>query len=287
VGDPAGSLGVEEFLMGKGLDAYYEQAGEGLPLVFVHGAFADARIWEPQWQHFSARYRLLRYDLRGHGRTGASDLPHYSITTFADDLTALLDALEIHSPVVCGLSWGGSIAQAFAVRNPGRLKALILASSAVSIRLSLMDKLLCDVLFPWQAMSLAIRMMKVKNFIRFSLLLARLTRGKHWLSQDAAARDYLERCMLEISSSEYLKIWEAIYGFDLLPLERITCPVLVLNGEGEPKSTFRHTAEILRRVPQAEAKIVPGARHAMNLEQPEAFNQLVEEFIHQTCQAAN
>ena len=118
------------------LDTYYEQAGAGVSLVFVHGAFADARIWDPQWQHFSTSHQLLRYDLRGHGRTGASNLGHYCMATFAGDLAALLDALEIACPVVCGLSWGGSIAQAFAVHSSERLKALILAGSAVSIRLT-------------------------------------------------------------------------------------------------------------------------------------------------------
>jgi len=263
----------------NGLDHYYEQTGEGPPLVFVHGAFADARIWEPQWKHFTSGYRLLRYDLRGHGRTGVSDLAQYTMTTFAEDLTSLLDALEIYSPIVCGLSWGGSIAQAFAVRHPERLKALVLVGTSVSISLTLMDKILCYILFPRWAMLLIIRMMNAKNFTRFSLWLGRLTRGKHWLSQDEAAREYLEQCMYGMDSSEYLKIWAAIYGFSLLPLERITCPTLVLNGEYESKGTFRHTQEILRRIPQAEAKIIPAARHGSNWDNPQVFNQLVEAFL--------
>lgn len=261
------------------LDTYYELSGEGPALVFVHGAFADARLWEPQWKHFSAQYRLLRYDLRGHGRTGVSDRAHYSINTFADDLTCLLGALGCHSPVVCGLSWGGSIAQAFAVRHPGRLKGLILAGSAVAIDLTLVDKLLCRVLFPWWAMRQTIRTLSVENFTRFSLRLARLTRGRHWLSRDADIQAYLEQCMLGMDSGEYLKIWEALYHFHTLPLERVACPTLVLNGEHEPKNAFRHRQEILHRVPHAEARLVPHASHAMNLEEPVVFNRFVEEFL--------
>jgi 3-oxoadipate enol-lactonase len=261
------------------LDTYYEQSGEGPALVFVHGAFADERLWEPQWKYFSTKYRLLRYDLRGHGRTGVSSLAHYSITTFAEDLTCLLDALGHRSLVVCGLSWGGSIAQAFAVRNPGRLKGLILAGSAVAIDLTLVDKLLCRVIFPWWAMKLTIRTLSVENFTDFSLWLGRLARGRHWLSRDEGTQQYLEQCMLGMDGGEYLKIWEAIYNFRLLPIERISCPTLVLNGEHEPKGTFRHTREILRRVPHAEAGLIPHASHAMNLEEPGAFNQLVEDFL--------
>ncbi len=263
----------------QGLHHYYEQTGEGSSLVFIHGAFADSQIWEPQWRYFSSQYRLIRYDLRGHGKTGISQLDRYSINTFADDLKSLLDSLELFSPVLCGLSWGGSIAQAFAVRNPRRVKALILAGSSVSIRLTVIDRLLCDILYPKWAMLLTIRMLSVENFTRFSLWLARLTRGKQWLSQDKATQEYLENCMLAMNRNEYMKIWEAIYDFNLLPLENITCPTLVLNGEYEPKSAFRHTKEILRRVPHALARVVPKAGHAMNIDNPNAFNHYLEEFL--------
>jgi pimeloyl-ACP methyl ester carboxylesterase len=261
------------------LEHYFEQTGQGPALVLVHGAFADARVWEPQWGHFSTKYQLLRYDLRGHGKTGASDMARYSVATYVDDLSALLDALEIRSPILCGLSWGGSIVQAFAVRYPERPKALILAGSVVSISLTFLDKLLCYMLFPRWMMFLTIRMMSVENFTRFSFRLARLTRGKYWLSKDESVHAYLEQCMLRMDSSEYLKIWAAIYGFHSLPLEKITCPTLILNGEYEPKNTFRHTDEILHRAPQAKSRVIPGASHAMNLEQAETFNKFVDTFL--------
>ncbi|MEZ0396880.1 MAG: alpha/beta hydrolase [Anaerolineales bacterium] len=263
----------------NGLPHYFEQVGQGASLVFIHGAFADSRIWELQWHYFSSQYRLVRYDLRGHGKTGASRLDRYSMNTFADDLTSLLDSLEIFSPILCGLSWGGSIAQVFAARNPKRVTALVLAGSSVSIRLTLMDRLLCDVLFPKWAMLLAIRLLSVENLTRFLLRLARLTRGKQWLSQNQTTTEYLENCMLAMDSNEYVKIWEAMYGFDLFPLENITCPTLVLNGEYEPKSAYQHTKEILRRVSQSKAGVIPRASHAMNMDNPEGFNRYLEKFL--------
>jgi pimeloyl-ACP methyl ester carboxylesterase len=132
-------------------------------------------------------------------------------------------------------------------------------------------------------MSLAIRTMSVENFTRFSFLLARLTRGRHWLSRDENAQEYLEQCMLRMNNREYLKIWDAIYGYRVLPLERITCPTLVLNGEYEPKNTYCHTNEILHRIPHASAGVVPGASHAMNLEEAETFNKFVEAFLDSTA----
>lgn len=265
------------------MDHYYEQSGEGPDLVFVHGAFGDASLWDPQWEYFSWKCRLLRYDLRGHGRSAPSNLDHYTIHTFADDLNSLLDGLEIHAPVICGLSWGGSIAQAFASSNPERLRALILAGSAVSSRLTRGEKLLHDVLLPRWVMLLIIRTLSVRQFVRFSLWLARLKLGKQWLSRDDQSRKYLEQCMLGMDSQEYLKIWASIYDFDLLPLERITCPTLVLNGEYEARDTYRHTREIQRYIPHAEARIVPAAFHAMNRDNAEAFNQFVEEFLQRSA----
>jgi 3-oxoadipate enol-lactonase len=261
------------------LEHYYEEAGQGETIIFVHGAFADGGVWEPQWQHFSLEYRVVRYDLRGHGRTGASRMEHYSMATFAEDLAALLDVLEIDTPIICGLSWGGSVAQAYAVRYPGRIKALILAGSMAAIDLTFTDKLLCHVLVPGWLMSIIIRSMSVENFTRFSFKLARLTMGKYWLSRDEHARQYLEQCMYQMDGDEYLKIWEAMYGFHLLPLEHIRCPTLILNGEFESRNTFQHSKEILRRIPAAEAKMIPEAQHGMNLEEPQFFNKLVEQFL--------
>jgi non-heme chloroperoxidase len=258
---------------------YFELAGEGIPVVFIHGAFADARIWDMQWQYFMSKYRVLRYDLRGHGRTGGSDLDQYSMETYADDLEALMTALDIQSPIICGLSWGGSIAQAHTVKHPGQAKALVLAGSAVAIDLTSRDKVLCKVLVPWWVMSLFIKTLSARNFTRFSMLLARLTMGRDWLSHDPAAREYLEQCMVTMDEHEYYKIWQAMYGFHVFQLEKISCPTLILNGEAEPKNTYQHTKEILRRVNTAEAKIIPGVGHAMNLEKPVIFNRYVENFI--------
>lgn len=181
--------------------------------------------------------------------------------------------------MICGLSLGGSIAQAFTIRNPGRCKALIMAGTAVAIDLTLMDKILFDVLFPKRAMLLAIKTMRVENFTRFSFWLSRLTMGKQWLSRDEDARVYLEQCMHKMDSQEYMKIWDAIYGFHVLPLEKIICPTMVLNGEFESKNTLRHSEEILRRVPLAKARVIPAAHHVMNLEEPKAFNEFMEEFL--------
>ncbi len=128
-------------------------------------------------------------------------------------------------------------------------------------------------------MMLAIRSMSVERYIRFSFWLARLTLGRQWLNRDDQTLQYVHECMLQIDQKEYLKIWNAIYGFDLQPLESIHCPTLVITGERDTKMVLRHSAEILRRIPGAEASVLPAAYHALTLEQPQAFNQVLEEFL--------
>jgi non-heme chloroperoxidase len=266
-------------IMINGLDHYYEQTGAGLPLVLVHGAFVDSHMWQPQLDFFSSKYRVLRYDLRGHGRTGSSDLEQYTIAGFAHDLAALLEALDIQDPILCGLSLGGMIAQAFAVQNPSRLKALVLADTAVSVSLTWSDKVQRYVLFPKWALLLTIKLMSVSSFTRFSFWLARATRSQGWIGQDEATRSYIEACMLRMNQEEYLKVYGAIYDFRLLPLEKISAPTLVLNGEHEAKNVFRHTQEILHRVHNSKAALVPGAGHTSNMENADVFNQYVDEFL--------
>ena len=258
---------------------YYERSEPGIPLIFVHGAFADMHIFDPQWDFFIERVPILRFDLRGHGKSGSSGLAHYRMDTYVEDLAAMMNALDIPAAIICGQSWGGSIAQGFASRYPDRVKGLVLAGSMVSMSLTFAEKIQRYVLVPKWLMQLVIRSMSVQNFIKFSFWLADVFFGKDFLSHEVETSDYLKKTMLSINSQEYLKIWGAIYDFDMFPLERISCPTLVLNGENEPGKIMRHSKELLNRIPCSQHKIIPEAKHGMSMENPRLFNQTVDEFI--------
>jgi len=135
-------------IIANGVDHFYEINGQGFPLVLVHGGFVDSRMWDPQFEYFAKTYMVIRYDLRGHGKTGETSKRQYSIDLFADDLRALLDAMNLDKIILCGLSLGGMVAQSYGVRNNHRLQALILADTAVSVRLTLRDKLQRYILAP-------------------------------------------------------------------------------------------------------------------------------------------
>ena len=111
----------------NGATLYYEVAGEGGPLVLVHAGIADGRMWEGQLEPFSRRYRTVRHDMRGFGRSPMVEgaYSHHA------DLRALLDALEIDRAAFVGCSMGGATVIDFALENPGRVEALVLVGSAV------------------------------------------------------------------------------------------------------------------------------------------------------------
>lgn len=218
------------------ITTYYEIYGEGYPLVFIHGGWVNHEMWEPQVEHFSKHYEVITYDVRGHGQTGGSTKKKYSVELWADDLKALLDALSIKKSVICGLSLGGLIAQAYAVKYPDNLRALILADTGVSSALTLSDKIQKYLIAPKFLFLSIVRLLGTKRYADFALWIAKMTRGEKWFGLKQEVRDYVRKCMSEFSVEEFNKIFGAIYDFTLLDLLKIKIPTLIINGEFESKA---------------------------------------------------
>ena len=108
---------------------YYEEAGSGEPLVLIRGLGSDLQAWALQVPELAKHFRVVTYDNRGAGRTGAPDKP-YTIAGMADDLAALLGELKIDKASVLGYSMGGMIAQEFALKYPNKLDKLILLGTS-------------------------------------------------------------------------------------------------------------------------------------------------------------
>lgn len=102
----------------NGTETYYEDYGDGHPIVVLHGALADHQVWAEQLQPLTDEYRFLLYDLRGHGKTGGSDHDRYTLDMYADDLAAFIEGLNLEKPVVLGHSLGGMVSYAFADEHP-------------------------------------------------------------------------------------------------------------------------------------------------------------------------
>jgi 3-oxoadipate enol-lactonase len=108
-------------------DLWYDETGEGLPLVLLHEGVVDSRIWKPVVPLLAERHRVIRYDQRGFGRSPRPDGPY----SLVDDLVAVLDAAEVESAALAGASRGGNIALAAALDRPERVSALVLLGSGL------------------------------------------------------------------------------------------------------------------------------------------------------------
>lgn len=112
-----------------GIAIDYSDDGKGVPVVLLHGFANDRTLWRPQVDAFKDRYRLVVPSLRGFGESTGADGGPVSMETYAEDLARLLDHLEIRAAVVGGISLGGYVALAFALRYPNRLRGLVLANT--------------------------------------------------------------------------------------------------------------------------------------------------------------
>lgn len=250
------------------IETYYEITEDGEPMVLIHGAGGSHDNWHPQVKYFSERFKVLTYDVRGHGKTGGSDRK-YSCALFADDLYELLNTLQIENPAVCGLSLGGMIAQEYAVKYQSNLAGLVLADTAVATALTLSDKLQ-KWMFPASLVKWYIRRKTPEDYARWSF-------GYFDMKEDV--REYLIQEQLRMDQTEFLKLMDAVYGFKLLDLASIKVPTLVVLGENERKAVFPHADKMIELIEDSKKVIIPEAGHASNLENPEEFNRILDEFL--------
>lgn len=259
------------------VSTYYERRGDGPPIVFLHGAVLDHAQWAFQMDALSDEYATIAYDVRGHGRTGGSTEEEYSIDLFADDLEAFVTALDLERPVLCGLSMGGCIAQAYAARYPDRLAGLVLADTFTPAFLTRGERLQRSVL-----LRAAIPPVRLVGYERVERVMVWL----HERLQRGASGDYgeIERLRAEgprMKTDEFAKAIRALARFHetRVDLASVAVPTLVLYGENEPAFVRRHAAKLAAELPDVSVREVPGAGHASNLDDPEFFTGALREFL--------
>ncbi len=251
------------------IKTYYEMLGQGPPLVFIHGAAASHDMWKPQVEYFSNTFTTLTYDIRGHQKTEGAE-GNYSFDMLVDDLHELMKALEIEEPVVCGLSLGGMIAQAYAILHPENLHGLVLVDTAISSAMTISDRI-TKALYPPRLVKWTMRRMTPEKYADWSF--------KFFEEINQEIVEYLKAEQLKMSYDELIKIIDLIYRFKQLPLETIRVPTLVMLGENERKAVFPHADKMIELIPNSRKVLVPNAGHVSSLENPEFFNRELEDFL--------
>lgn len=243
---------------------------EGAPYItFVTGIANDLTMWDAQVEALGKDYRILRYDLRGHGDTQATE-GDYTMELLVRDLAGLLNELNIQKTHLVGLGLGGAIIQAFAIENSHRVNALIPCCCRA--------KMVPEFAAMWHKLREAVAKDGVEVIVEPTV--------QRWFSDEfkAANPTVLQnvRNMIRATTTlGYLGVTAAFLGLDLEDrLPQIKAPTLYLSGAedklGGPPALM---AQLAKQVPGAQHRSVPKAAHIANIQNPARFNKELGEFV--------
>ncbi|MDE2517577.1 MAG: alpha/beta fold hydrolase [Rhodospirillales bacterium] len=261
-----------------GVRLYYEEAGSGTPLIFVHEFAGDHRSWEPQMRHFARRYRAIAYAARGYP---PSDVPEqvasYSQARAADDIAAVLDHLGIATAHVAGLSMGGFATLHFGFRHAARARSLCVAGCGYGAEPGEREKFRAEV----DAVAEAIASQGMEKFA------ARYAYGPtrvQFENRDPRGFAEFARMLAEHSATgsrntqlgcqrERPSLYELT-----AEMRALTVPTLILTGD-EDWPCLQPGLLMKREIRSAALAVMPNCGHAINLEDPAEFNRLLGDFL--------
>lgn len=265
----ASSQLIKQEIKLKGSTLVYWLGGpEKAPLVVLtHGATIDHRTWNPQLKALEENYRILLWDVRGHGQSQPIG-DDFTIALAADDLLAILDKVKVKKAALVGQSMGGNIAQELVFRHPDRVSAMFLLGCACNTwKLTSFEKFQMKFWIPIME-KYPSGMLRSQYATRSSL--------------DPKVQEYiLEASDKTIKSGNYNRIWN---GLSLClhpePDYRIECPLMLTHGEHDNLGNFKKVMPLWAwRDPLARYVVIPNAGHVANQDNPKFFNQLLMDFL--------
>jgi 3-oxoadipate enol-lactonase len=253
---------------------YYEVEGAGHPLLLIHGGLGSLRMWDGQIADFAERYRVIRYDTRGFGRTETEYVPFSNRA----DAAALLQHLDAASAYVIGQSRGGTIALDLALEHPELVDALVLvAGGASGYEAQLPDGVTPP---PWDEME---RLYDAKDWERVAELETQVW-VDGWGQPTTRIDPELRRRVHGWILDNYRAGKEEGEPQPLDPpaagrLTEVRAPTLVMIGAADEPAGVMNGRNIADQVPDAQLIEFPGVAHMIQLEEPERFNRLVIDFL--------
>lgn len=252
----------------NGIDIHYEQDGPAdAPVILLSNSLGTRlEMWDPQMGALTQRYRVVRYDSRGHGRSAAPPGP-YTIEMLAADAVGLLDALGIERAHFCGLSKGGMVGQVLGARHGERLRSLTLCATACRLP-------------PKELWDERIRTALEQGMAALADAVVERWFTPGFRAQPTIAVDGVRQMILETPPEGYAACCAAIRDMDLCETIRaIRVPTLVIVGDQDPATPPAMAEEIQTRVPGARLEVIAGAAHLVNIEQAIAFNASLLGFL--------
>jgi len=262
----------------NGVHLYYEEAGHGVPMIFVHEFAGEARSWAPQVRFFRRCYRTITFNARGYPPSDVPEDPAaYSQRQAVEDIRGVLDYLQIHKAHVIGLSMGGYAALHFGLRYPERALSLVVAGAGYGSKAEDRDTFRRDCAalaerFERESMETVAAM--------YAMGPARVQfRDKDpqgWeqfcelLKQQSAKGHALTMRRVQIMRESIYELGER--------MARLTVPTLIVAGD-EDDACLEPALYMKRTIPTAGLLIIPKSGHTINLEEPDVFNRQVFDFV--------
>jgi pimeloyl-ACP methyl ester carboxylesterase len=256
-----------EVVRARGLEIAYRRVGDGPPLVLVHGAAEDSRVWQPQLATLSDEFMVVAWDEPGAGRS--SDVPgDFQLADYASCLAAVIEALGLGPAHVAGHSWGSTVVQELYRHYPELVATLILIGAYAGWKGSLPPD------------EVALRVKGVQSMLaapanEFDSGVPGLFAGE----PPAEFAPLLEEIATDVrpkSLETQLCVMAGADERDLLP--RIAVPTLLIWGELDTRSTLSIARQFERAIPDTKLVVIPEAGHVCHLEQPDQVNEAVRGF---------
>lgn len=250
--------------------------GEGEPLVFIHGNFNDLRIWDYQMDDFTKYYKVIRYDLRGYGK---SDTPISSFSN-CEDLKLLFDSLHIKNATIIGSSSGGSVAVDFALQYPELVKALVLAAPSINgyrypLRMT------------YEAMK-SIYLLKLKGF---EIAIEKFINNPFWeyFFPPEYRQEAREKVLQTIRTKKNFYSWNFKLAVPIKPyaysrLSEIQVPVLIVLSDKDKPFNIEVGERVHKEIHNSKKVVINDCAHLPFVEKPKEFNREVMAFLKETLQ---
>ncbi len=260
------------------INLFYEEEGAGVPLVFVHEFAGDSRSWHLQIRFFARRYRTIAFNARGYPPSDVPEEPKaYSQDQAVDDIRGLLDALKIPKAHVCGLSMGGYATLHFGLRYPERARSLVVAGAGYGSVPGDRAKFHADA-------ELTARRFEEDGMVATADLYAKGPTRVQFMDKDPTGWREFHAQLVKGSARGHALTLRGVQKtrpaiFDLGPrLEKLEVPTLIMTGD-EDDPCLEPAIFMKRTIPTAGLVVIPKSGHTINLEEPEAFNHAVLDFL--------
>lgn len=262
------------FDLGDG-QLHYETAGEGVPLILGHAAFLDSRMFDAIWERLAKHFRVIRYDMRGFGKSS----PVMGPLARRYDLDRLLTHLDVTQAHLVGCSLSGEIGLDLALEQPHRFKSLTLVGAPPS-GFQLQGE-------PPRYLLEMFAALQSGNFDQASELQIRIwLDGEH--REPSQVDSILRKNALEmnripvVQNTFFLSGMQSVNPLDppaITRLESVTCPTWIVAGALDHSEVLRAADEMVKRIPVARKTIIESTGHVPSYEEPEAFVRLLLDFL--------